>query len=56
VPYRLETAPNDDVLQFLAVRTVRESGLVETGDVIITTAGIPLGVSGTTNTIRVSVV
>ncbi len=56
VPSLLEAAPNDNVLQFLAIRAVRESGLVETGDVVITTAGVPLGVSGSTNMIRVSVV
>ena len=56
VPVRLESAPNDDVLQFLAIRSVRETGLVESGDLVITTAGIPLGVSGTTNTIRVNMV
>lgn len=56
VPTLLEPAPNDDVLQFLALRAIRESGLVEPGDIIITTAGISLGVAGTTNTIRVNIV
>jgi pyruvate kinase len=56
VPALLETAPNGDVLQFLAIRSASESGLVESGDIVLTTAGIPLGVAGTTNTIRISTI
>jgi pyruvate kinase len=31
-------------------------GLVKKGDRVVITAGIPLGVSGTTNTLRVQIV
>lgn len=39
-----------------AVNKAKESGLVDSGDIVVITSGIPLGVTGTTNMIRVSTV
>lgn len=38
-----------------AVDTAEAAGLIEKGDVVVLTAGVPLGVSGTTNLIKVQV-
>jgi pyruvate kinase len=37
----------------LARATAIEAGLVKEGDVIVVTAGLPLGVPGTTNMVKV---
>lgn len=39
-----------------AVETVKNAGYVQKGDTVVITAGIPLGISGTTNLIKVHVV
>lgn len=39
-----------------AVNAAEEAGMVETGDLVVITAGMPLGVSGTTNMMKVHVV
>lgn len=39
-----------------AVKTCEETGILQTGDVVAITAGVPLGVSGTTNLLKVAVV
>lgn len=36
-----------------AVLVSKEAGYVKTGDIVVITAGIPLGVAGRTNMIRV---
>ncbi|MBP3217652.1 MAG: pyruvate kinase [Lachnospiraceae bacterium] len=48
--------PHEDTAEMLfetAVRQAKLSGLVRTGDQVVLTAGVPLGVSGNTNMIRV---
>ena len=37
----------------LAVRSAEQAGLVRRGDLVVVTAGVPVGISGTTNMIRV---
>lgn len=39
-----------------AVEAAKESGLLKTGETVVVTAGVPLGVSGNTNMIKVQVV
>lgn len=39
-----------------AVLAVQEEGYIDNGDIVVITAGIPLGISGTTNLIKVHVV
>ena len=36
-----------------AIETTKREGLIESGDTVVLTAGVPLGVSGKTNMIRV---
>ncbi len=45
----------DDMFD-LAERIAKEQGLVEAGDDIIIVAGVPVGVAGSTNTMRVRTV
>lgn len=45
----------DDMIQEAIQRSVK-AGLVQDGDLVILTAGVPVGISGTTNLIKVEVV
>ena len=47
---------NTDELFAAAVEAARENGSVEKGDLVVITAGIPLGVTGTTNMLKVETV
>lgn len=42
----------DELVKF-SVKAAEEAGLVKQGDLVVITAGVPVGVAGTTNTIRV---
>ncbi len=46
---------NSDELFDHAVERATEAGLVKDGQIVVITAGVPLGVSGTTNMIKVHV-
>ena len=35
----------------MSVAKAQEAGLVQDGDLVVVTAGVPVGVSGTTNTV-----
>ncbi|MDD3221171.1 MAG: pyruvate kinase [Clostridia bacterium] len=50
-----EKGTTDDLFE-TAVEAAQEAGFVKQGDVTVITAGVPLGVSGTTNMIKVQVV
>lgn len=50
-----EKGTTDDLFE-TAVEAAQEAGYVKQGDVTVITAGVPLGVSGTTNMIKVQVV
>lgn len=52
-PLRLEEEETTNALFENAVSTAKEHGLIEAGDIVVLTAGVPLGVSGSTNMIRV---
>ncbi len=52
-PLMCEEKDNSDELFNHAVEVSRENGLVESGDTVVITAGIPLGISGTTNMLKV---
>lgn len=54
-PIVLERKENADELFEHAVDEAEKAGLVSSGDITVITAGIPLGVSGTTNMIKVHV-
>ena len=46
-------AENTDELVELAVQSAEKAGLIRHGDLVVITAGVPVGISGTTNMIRV---
>lgn len=52
-PLRIEEQETTNALFDKAVATAKENGLVESGDTVVLTAGVPLGISGKTNMIRV---
>ena len=52
-PITMPRASNTDELVDFAIQAAEESGLVKHGDLVVVTAGVPVGVSGTTNMIRV---
>ena len=51
-----EMMTNTDDLIHHAVCKAQEAGLVKNGDLVVITAGVPLGVSGTTNLMKVHIV
>lgn len=55
-PIMMPVASNTDELVDLAVKTSVADGLLKSGDHVVVTAGVPVGVSGTTNMIKVHVV
>ena len=56
VPARMEMSKDTDEMIGMAVDVAQQSGLVKTGDVVIISAGVPTGVSGTTNLIKAHIV
>lgn len=55
-PLMCEEKDNTDELFAHAVDVAKKNGYVENGDIVAITAGIPLGISGTTNMVKVDVV
>lgn len=53
LPLLLEKADTADELFDIAVKEAEKSGLVKKGDRVVITAGVPLGISGKTNMIKV---
>ena len=56
VPLMMPYASNTDELVEFAVEAAEKGGLVHQGDLVVVTAGVPVGVAGTTNMIRVHLV
>ncbi len=56
VPLMMPYASNTDELVDFSVRAAEQAGLVKQGDLVVVTAGVPVGVSGTTNMIKVHLV
>jgi pyruvate kinase len=54
-PILVDLKDNSDALFEHAVDRAESKGLVSQGDIVVITAGVPLGVSGTTNMIKVHV-
>lgn len=52
-PVKGQPAANSDELVDLSVSAAMNSGLVQPGDTVVITAGVPVGRSGTTNMIRI---
>lgn len=55
VPLLLEQKDKAEELFDHAIDTAETAGIIDKGDVVVLTAGMPLGVSGTTNLIKVQV-
>lgn len=55
-PLLVEEKTNSDELFACAVETAHDAGLVHNSELVVITAGIPLGVSGTTNMLKVTIV
>lgn len=56
IPVLTEKPESTDDMFELAERVAKEQGLVEAGDNIVIVAGVPVGVAGSTNTMRVRTV
>lgn len=56
IPLMMEEKDNTDELFEHVVDVARKNDLVNNGDLVVITAGIPLGVSGTTNMLKVHLV
>ncbi|MGN0997054.1 MAG: pyruvate kinase, partial [Candidatus Ventricola sp.] len=56
IPARMELQEDTDAMISAAVEVAQAEGLVQTGDVVIVVAGVPAGVSGTTNLIKAHIV
>ncbi len=55
-PVMIEEKDNTDELIDHVTETAKQKGLLKNGDLVVLTAGIPLGVSGTTNLMKVHLV
>jgi len=55
-PILLEEQSDSDALFDHAVHCAQAAGLVQDGDLVVITAGVPLGISGTTNMMKVHIV
>lgn len=56
IPARMEMSADTDEMINTAVDAAEKNGYVKTGDVVIISAGVPTGVSGTTNLIKAHIV
>ena len=56
LPLKAEIKDNTDDLFLHAVQRAKEAGYVEDGNIVVITAGVPLGIHGTTNLLKVHVV
>ena len=54
VPLLMPYAQNTDQLIEFAIQAAEKAELVKQGDLVVITAGVPVGVSGTTNMIRIA--
>ena len=52
-PITMPRAESTDELVELAVQSAEKAGLIRHGDLVVITAGVPVGISGTTNMIRI---
>jgi len=55
-PLMVQEFTNTDEMMATAVQAALERGLVERGDIVVITAGVPMGGPGKTNMLKVHVV
>ncbi len=56
IPLKIDVKTNENELFDDAMNVAKEEGHVNDGDVVVITAGVPVGISGTTNLIKVHMV
>lgn len=56
IPLLMDEKQSTDELFDHAVEVAYEAGLVSSGDLVVITAGVPLGITGTTNLLKVHIV
>ena len=56
VPFLVREAKSTDEMFDMGVDKAQESGLTRNGDIVAITAGVPIGISGTTNILKVQTV
>lgn len=56
VPVKTDEVTTTDELFAIAVNAAKDCGMVEEGDKVVITAGVPIGKSGTTNLIKVETI
>ncbi|MGN0471090.1 MAG: pyruvate kinase [Acutalibacteraceae bacterium] len=56
IPIKIEEKHNTDELFDHLIDVAQKHGLVKNGDLVVITAGVPLGISGTTNLMKVHLV
>jgi len=52
-PFEVKAAPSLDEVFATGARLAKELGLAKTGDLVVITGGVPLGVAGVTNLLKV---
>jgi len=55
-PLKISHTENTDDMMEKAKAAAKEAGMVATGDAVVITAGVPIGVPGKTNIIKADVV
>jgi pyruvate kinase len=55
IPLLMDAAAGAETMERQALQSAMRAGLVREGDVVVITAGLPLHVPGTTNTVKVAV-
>lgn len=56
IPFLVKEAFSTDEMFEVGVEKALESGLVKNGELVVITAGVPVGISGTTNILKVHIV
>lgn len=56
IPLKIDEKQDADELFAHAISRCKEEGLLEEGDAVVLTAGVPLGIAGTTNLIKAEIV
>ncbi|MHB8191319.1 MAG: pyruvate kinase [Ferrimicrobium sp.] len=56
IPVVVKRSPSTEVMMQLALNAALDAGLVELGDLVVIVGGIPFGVRGTTNLIKIQAV
>lgn len=56
IPFLVDEASSTDEMFDMGVEKALESGHVRNGDLVVITAGVPIGISGTTNILKVHMV